>query len=196
MLSRCLVLIFLLIGTANPAMGHKLLLIAWVQGDQLMAEAAFGTGQFAAEMQIIVDDAVSGETLLTGTTDEQGYFETILPQEILRRGAPLLVTASDGAGHVARQTIPAEDLRPFISEELTEKTVPAGDAKQHQPGISGLDEALLQRLVQDAVRQEIAPLRRDILALSQTGPGIPEIIGGIGWIIGLASLGAWLLRRK
>ena len=59
---------------------------------------------------------------------------------------------------------------------------------------------LIQQAVAAAVAenlsQEIAPLRRDILALSQRGPGIPEIVGGIGWIVGLAGLGALLLRRK
>ncbi|GAB6057424.1 Ig-like domain-containing protein [Desulfonatronum parangueonense] len=195
MLTRFLILIFLLLGTANPCLGHKLLLIAWVQGDRLMAEAAFGTGQYASKMQIIVDDAVSGETLLTGATDEQGFFEITLPPEVLNRRAPLLVTASDGAGHVARQTIPAEDLLPAVSADRTEISALTEDAEQTQPRISDLDETLLRELVQDAVRQEVAPLRRDILALQQAGPGIPEIIGGIGWIIGLASLGAWLLRR-
>ncbi|SMP78118.1 nickel transport protein [Desulfonatronum zhilinae] len=182
----------------TTAHAHRLLLMAWVQGDRLVVETAFGTGQIGANMAITVQDAVTGDVLLSGTTDAQGLYEVALPATALERRAPLLVQATDGAGHLAEQTIAPDEL-PALDIPSTASPSP--------PEVTGLPEQLpdqlpdqlsmlLQQAVAEAVRQEIAPLRREILALSQRGPGIPEIVGGIGWIVGLAGLGALLLRRK
>ncbi len=178
----------------TTAHAHRLLLMAWVQGDRLVVETAFGTGQIGANMAITVQDAVTGDVLLSGTTDAQGLYEATLPATVLERRAPLLVQATDGAGHLAEQSIAPDEL-PALAIPSTASPSP--------PEVTGLPEQLpdelsmlLQQAVAEAVRQEIAPLRREILALSQRGPGIPEIVGGIGWIVGLAGLGALLLRRK
>ncbi|WP_028572186.1 hypothetical protein [Desulfonatronum lacustre] len=185
----------------TTAHAHRLLLMAWVQGDRLVVETAFGTGQIGANMAITVQDAVTGDVLLSGTTDAQGLYEVALPATALERRAPLLVQATDGAGHLAEQTIapdelPALDIPSTASPSPPEATgLPSfpDHSADHSPSQLSM---LLQQAVAEAVRQEIAPLRREILALSQRGPGIPEIVGGIGWIVGLAGLGALLLRRK
>ncbi|TVQ95894.1 MAG: hypothetical protein EA399_16900 [Desulfovibrionales bacterium] len=199
-----LLIALLLCSTAfwwNPAAhAHRLLIMAWIQGDRLMVETAFGTGQIGANMTITVKDAVTGDVLLSGATDAQGLYEAVLPTTALDRRAPLLVQATDGAGHLAEQTIAADELPsraapstaapspPKVADLPSIPDHPMDDANQLSP--------LLQQAIAEAVRQEIAPLRREILALSQRGPGIPEIVGGIGWIVGLAGLGTVLLRRR
>ncbi|WP_031387621.1 hypothetical protein [Desulfonatronum thiodismutans] len=179
------------------AHAHRLLIMAWVQGDRLMVETAFGTGQIGANMAITVQDAVTGDVLLSGATDAQGLYEAALPATALERRAPLLIQATDGAGHLAEQTI--------APEELPALAAPSTASPPEVTGLPSLPDhpidhaqlsPLIQQAIAEAVRQEIAPLRREILALSQRGPGIPEIVGGIGWIVGLAGLGALLLRRK
>ncbi|PTN33471.1 hypothetical protein [Desulfonatronum sp. SC1] len=181
------------------AHAHRLLIMAWIQGDRLMVETAFGTGQIGANMTITVQDAVTGDVLLSGATDAQGLYEAPLPAIALERRAPLLVQATDGAGHLAEQTIAPDELPALAAPSSASPSPPEipdlpsfPDQHMDQTRLS----PLLQQAVAEAVRQEIAPLRREILALSQRGPGIPEIVGGIGWIVGLAGLGALLLRRK
>ncbi|WP_045222341.1 hypothetical protein [Desulfonatronum thioautotrophicum] len=178
---------------------HRLLIMAWIQGDRLMVETAFGTGQIGANMTITVQDADSGEHILSGSTDEQGFFEAQLPATALERRAPLLVQATDGAGHLAGQTIAPDDYpmhQAPSSPSPPSPSVPSIPSVQDLPMDPTHLSHLIQQAVAETVRQEIAPLRREILALSQRGPGIPEIIGGIGWIVGLAGLGAMLLRCK
>lgn len=178
---------------------HRLLLMAWIQGDRLMVETAFGTGQVGANMTITVQDAATGDVLLSGVTDAQGLYEAPLPATALERRAPLLVQATDGAGHLAEQTIAAEELPLPEASSTVSTPQPSPPVAPSSPDHStdpALLSPLLQQAIAEAVRQEVAPLRREILALSQRGPGIPEIIGGIGWIVGLAALGALLLRRK
>lgn len=178
--------------TPQPAMAHKLLVMAWIQGDQLMGEAAYGDGSFTANAKGTVLDGASGEQLLTFTTDDSGAFQAVLSAEILARGAPLLVQVGDGVGHRAEYVIDAQEYAPAAQAD---SSALQAQAHGHEAGI-GLDQEVIVRMVREAVRQEVAPLRREVIALSQSGPGFSEILGGIGYIIGLASLGFWLLRKR
>lgn len=181
----------------TTAHAHRMLIMAWVQGDRLVVETAFGTGQIGANIAITVQDAVTGDELLSGTTDAQGLYEAALPATALERRAPLLVHATDGAGHMAEQTIAPDELPALAILSTASPSPPEATGLASMPDHSPDQlSMLLQQTVAEAVRQEITPLRREILALSQRGPGIPEIVGGIGWIVGLAGLGALLLRRK
>lgn len=181
---------------AQPALGHRLLLMAWVQGDVLMGEAAFGDGTAGANVLITLLDGASGEKIASLHADGQGNFEYGLTKDVLNRGNPLLVRASDGAGHLAERVLDADELalaRPGLAADHGTGDDPAHAFQEH---VSAPDMALLQQLIQEAVRNEVAPLRREVLALSRSGPGVTEILGGIGYIIGLAGLGFWLLRKS
>lgn len=80
---------------------------------------------------------------------------------------------------------------------LPAATPPAGTAAL-QVGKSGpvLDQAALQALVEAAVEKKIAPLRAMLVAEKEKGPGLTEIIGGIGWLVGLAGLAAYAGSRR
>ncbi len=196
MIKRFVLTLFLVFFMVQPGQGHRLLLLGWVQDDLLMVETAFGDGSLGAHIHIEVMDAVTEELILSGHSDEEGFFEAVLPGDVFARGNPLLVRAGDGAGHVARHTIGAEELEraqpPATPSEKTETSMAADFPEKGAP----FNEELVRRIVQESVRQELAPLRRDILALQQSRPGLTEILGGIGYIIGLASLGTWLVRRR
>lgn len=185
----------------NPAKGHKLLLMAWVQGDHVMVETAFGDGTLAADILVTVLDAVTGQEVLAARSDAQGFVQLPLPPPVLIRNGPLLVRASDGAGHLAEQVIESEELvlaqtDTAILEQNPEPGPDSAESAGLVPSLSASEDEWITRVVREAVRQEVAPLRRDVIALSRSGPGIPEIMGGIGYIIGLASLAAWLLRKR
>lgn len=201
MLMRSLLFLVVLIGVHQPAFGHKMLLMAWLEGEQLMVEVAFGDGSFAAHTRVSVLDAASSETLLSGNTDDQGFWQVLLPAEVLNRDTELLVRANDGAGHMVEQLIDADELRlarPAASLETVTRaaSTPTALLDDRQETTIRADAEMIRQIVQEAVRQETAPLRREILALRQSGPGVTEIMGGIGYIIGLACLGALLLRKR
>ena len=67
-----------------------------------------------------------------------------------------------------------------------------------QAGTSGVvvDQAALQAIVEAAVEKKIAPLRAMLVAEKEKGPGLTEIIGGIGWLVGLAGLAAYAGSRR
>ena len=57
------------------------------------------------------------------------------------------------------------------------------------------NQADLATSLDTALDQKLAPVRRMLSEQTQKGPGLQEIIGGLGWILGLVGLAAWLRRR-
>lgn len=76
-------------------------------------------------------------------------------------------------------------------------TPSAGNSQQDnaQAGNLPVDEATLRRIVDEALEAKLAPLRRS-LAGNETGPRMTDIIGGIGYLVGLAGLAAWARSRR
>ena len=60
-----------------------------------------------------------------------------------------------------------------------------------------LDEKLgatLEQWLDAKLDEKFVPVRRALA--QQSGPGLRDIVGGIGWLIGLAGLAAWFRRRS
>ena len=70
-----------------------------------------------------------------------------------------------------------------------------------QPVQTTLNEAQLRAIMQDTVRQELqaqlSPLRQQLAEQQgDTIPSVREIVGGMGWLLGLGALGFWWSERK
>ncbi len=50
--------------------------------------------------------------------------------------------------------------------------------------------------VQAVVRRELEPVKQMLANMSQSGPGVTEVIGGIGYILGLFGMVAYMKSRK
>ena len=53
----------------------------------------------------------------------------------------------------------------------------------------------LKRMVQELLAEELAPIRRSLAKAEDRTPDIHDIMGGIGYLLGLAGLIAWLKNR-
>lgn len=58
-----------------------------------------------------------------------------------------------------------------------------------------LDAAALERIVEAAVEKKIAPLRAMLVGEKEKGPGLTEIIGGLGWLVGLAGIATYFAAK-
>ena len=59
-----------------------------------------------------------------------------------------------------------------------------------------LSPETVRQIVDTALEQKLAPLRRDLAQLRAQGPRLTEIVGGIGWLVGLAGLGLYFKGRR
>lgn len=161
--------LFLLL--AGNAWAHRMNLFALAEGTVIKGTATFGGGGGGAGLTIRFSGP-DGAPLGTATTALDGSFTF----PIARRMDHLLAVESMD-GHAASFVVKAEE----IAESL-----PAGSDLRIPPGNAELEAA---------VARQIAPLRAQIAAYEER-VRLHDILGGIGYIVGLAGLAFFLLGRK
>lgn len=176
-----LLLIFLL--PPLQAHGHKIHTFAWVSGDTVTVESGFFGNHPLINGKVSVKNKQSGETILEGISDNKGVFTFTIPAIIKRRAEDLLITVSGGEGHQAEWLLPA-------SEYLSDDSISILPQKQT------VDGEELRKIVQEVLEQELAPIKRNIARAADQKPGFRDTMGGIGYLLGLAGLVAWLRNRK
>lgn len=166
------------------AIAHKVSVYAFIEDGMVYVEGYFFDGAPCKACPVEVRADLGGSVLLVADTDEQGHLEFEAPQAY-----PLYLKMAAGQGHAANFVL--EGRQEPMAEIYILESQRESQGKELED-CSGDMEAL----VDAAVKARIAPLRQEIsrLRAASERPGITEIIGGIGYIIGLA--GIWLYFRK
>ncbi|MBA7501091.1 hypothetical protein ES704_03853 [subsurface metagenome] len=190
-----LIFIFLIIMMVNISVfAHKVNIFAYVEGDKVYTESYFNDGKKCIDSKIEVFDN-QGNKLLEGLTDEEGMFSFEIPsKDVIDGDLKVVLTAS--MGHRAEYIILANELRGVtgLINEKSEEPIPAVS-----PEISSLDLKEIQSLIEDALDKKLKPIMREMIEIkkSQEDKISPtEIIGGIGYIIGIFGIIAYFLSRK
>lgn len=179
----------------GPAWAHKVAAYAYAEGDRLMGEAYFAGGDKAMGCPVELYDA-AGKLLLKGQTDAQGAFSLPLPQA----APPLKVVVLAGDGHRAEYEVTAEDLgqkadaatpaQPAVATQAS----PA--ASPQAAGAAAVDAAALEQALAKVLEQKLAPLRAQLSKMAADQPSqLTQIVGGLGWILGLVGVAAFFLGR-
>jgi nickel transport protein len=190
----------LLIEAANA---HGVSVFAWVDGNTVYVESKFSGGKKVKAGKIIVTDS-QGVELLHGTTNDQGEFSFKIPKK-----TALTIELSAGAGHRAEWVIPVSEMdisdkKEVLPEEQTainelpaaaKSQVETGMAGNMQP-LSGLTAEDLQAAVEKAVEKKLQPVMKILAESKQRGPTVKDVFSGIGYIIGLVGIAAYINSRK
>ncbi len=170
----------LLLGGCFAAEAHRLELFARVEGRAIHGTASFHGGRPVAGATVEVR-LVGGEVLASTVTDSEGRFAVPVDRQ-----APLEVVVFSRDGHAARVRLAAAALPP-------EPTAGATDATPRAQ-----QEELAERvakLVSEEVCRQLVPLH-DGLADLERRVAIRDVLGGLGYLLGLAGLAAYLLARR
>ena len=189
--------VVLLILVPALARAHKVTVFAWVEGDRVYTESKFSGGRVAKDARIEVYNA-AGEKLLEGRTDDEGKFAFKPP-----RPEDLQIVLIAGAGHRNEWRLSAEE---FTDAGAAAASSPAASVVETAPSQSGslesppsgtitLSPGEFQALIEQALDRKLAPIMHRLVALDQ-GPSLSDIIGGIGYIIGLVGLAAYFNSRR
>lgn len=172
---------------------HKVTIFAWVEGDTVHAESKFSGGRVAKQARIEVYDR-TGALLLEGRTDDEGRFVFKAPkQEELR------IVLVAGAGHRNEWVVKAEEfadrVRPVADDDtlLPNQTEPVADTPL--AGRIDVSREDLQTMIEGALDKQLQPVLRRLQQMDE-GPRLADIIGGIGYILGLVGLGAYIHFRR
>jgi nickel transport protein len=184
-----LIFVFLIIMMINiPALAHKVIIFAYVEGDRVYTESYFSDGKKCIDSKIEVFDN-QGNELLEGLTDGEGEFSFEVPPE----DGDLKIVLTAGMGHRAEYSISADELRGatgLIKEE------PEESVSVISPETSSVDLKEIQSLIEDALDEKLKPIMKEIKKSQEDKISPTEIIGGIGYIIGFFGILAYFLSRK
>lgn len=185
------------------ANAHKLRVFAWPEGDIIYGQTAFGGNRKPSNVEITVQDAGSHAILLSLRTDEQGKFSFTLPEKAIQQQIDLLLVVNSGDGHRGEWPLAAAEYLALPSQALIGKnqkpvaTITASSPSAAARTISNhIDEQLLRRIVAEELEKKLAPLKYMLAENSDNSPDLLDILGGIGCILGLAGILAWLQSRK
>jgi nickel transport protein len=193
---------------ATPAAAHNVFVFASARDHRIEGEVYFRGGTPARDAKVTVVGP-GGETLGNTTTDEKGEFA--FP---VRFRCDHKLIADVGEGHRAEFTVSAEELPDDLpapggtdtaslkQPDEAEATSPDQPAQQAAPPAStGSVQATakVESLKADiqALDRQIAQLRKD-LNRSQSELRLRDILGGVGYILGVMGLVFYFLgvRRK
>lgn len=193
----------------HPADAHKVNIFAYAQGGKIYAEGYFVDGTKCKNSVIEVVDGNTGEQLLEGKTDDNGQMSFPIP-----RVTALKLILHAGAGHQNDYMLTEEEVRdamPAVKKqaerrnEQKKKAVPEQkQTKREQvarventiyPPVSSGE---LETVVEKVVDSKLQPVLKILLELQEKSgkPGVTEILGGIGYIIGILGIIAYYKGRR
>ncbi len=200
MRSFFLFLAFTLLGQA-PALAHRVNVFAFVEGGEIVVECSYSKSKPVRNGAITVFDADGGTNLLQGTTNEEGLFRFPVPQQARLSGSDLRILLQAGEGHQNEWIVAAEEFlgaKAPAPPEPVPAAVESGDGGMRRaaaPSAPGLTKAEVEEVVGALLDARLAPIKRSLLEQSQREPELREIIGGIGWILGLVGIAAYFKSR-
>jgi nickel transport protein len=171
---------------------HRVMVFAWVEGDTVHTESKFSGGKAVNGGKILVYD-LDGNPLLSGKTYKQGKFSFKIPQ---KTGMKIVIQA--GMGHRGEWTLPLSEIAPHEPkpEPAVSQETPAGMSEAGVPASSvSLDQ--IRRVLDQSLDQRLNPVLKMLSESRDKGPTLRDILGGIGYILGLMGLAAYIhFRRK
>ena len=188
-----LIFVFLIIMMVDISVfAHKVNIFAYVEGDKVYTESYFNDGKKCIDSKIEVFDDQANK-LLEGLTNEEGMFSFgVPPEDAIDGDLKVVLTAS--MGHRAEYTIPANELGGGVAESTQEKS--EEPIPTVFPEISSFDLKEIQSLIENTLDEKLKPIMREIKKSQEDRISPTEIIGGVGYIIGIFGMIAYFLSRK
>ncbi len=209
----------------EQAAAHGVYIFAWADGPRICTSSYFSKSSKVRGGEVIMADS-RGTILGNGRSDDAGTVCFSPPQEAQElvftvlagqghRGDYVLPAADVGQAIAARQREAAEGASPVAQSDgpAPEKAAPASGGSAPSPAenapasaaaapsaeqaLSPAERREVLAIVRKELGQELGPVRQ---ALAKQGrdpsPGFRDILGGLGWIFGLAAIGALYYNRK
>ncbi len=159
------------------ASAHKVNIFAYSENGMVYTESYFNDGKKVQNGTVKVYDNETNKLLITGKTNKSGEFTFKIPEQ-----TDLKIVIEAGLGHRNVYVLKDEEVtRPDIETSNT------GPINQNQ-------EKLIERIVDkktEPIMKRLSNIEKQIQK-----PGLSEILGGLGYIIGLMGIAAYFKSKK
>ena len=196
----CQAILFILIICAltTPALAHRVLIFAYAEGDTIHTESKFVPNDAVRQGKILVLDQKTGKELLTGITDDHGKFSFKIPSAAVAQKLDLEIVVEAAMGHRGTWLLKADS---YLTGATPGKTAAPAPASPTAPAVPeskavNIDQKALETVVNIALERHLAPIKEMLtdLTIHRTTP--TDVIGGIGYILGLFGLAAYFLSKR
>ncbi|HAA84256.1 MAG: Uncharacterized protein XD42_1193 [Thermodesulfobacterium sp. 37_54] len=181
---------------------HKVNLFVFREGEKISGEGYFANGAPCMKCAIEVY-TLKGKKIAQTTTDEKGRFEVRIKEK-----EPLLVRLIAGEGHLAEEKL--EGSTEVASNDKTKENITKKERVdlQNKKDVENIkitnsknveiDREMLKAVVKEVLSEELGSFKGNFLELKKDLNRVrfQDIIGGIGYIIGVLGLLAMLKARK
>ena len=193
-----LTLIICLLMPAAPAQSHRANVFAWVENSSVIGEASFAGGRPAVNSRIAVLHGPGGKEILSTKTDDSGKFSFEIPANVRKDGGDLEIVLEAGMGHRDSWVIKAEEygaVQPDQDERLKAQSAPS---KTSESAVTCADAEKIEELAASvkALSGQVGEISETLARRSESGPGLTEIVAGIGYIFGLVGIAAYARSRR
>lgn len=167
------------------AEAHLFKVFAYVEGNTIHGSVYFAGGTAVENAQITLKGKTSDKPInLTSNIKGEFLYTATTPDDYL-------IQANTGDGHQAEWLIKAETFSQAATTANT--TTPA--SADSQPKAFEKTDPQLATLVEQAVAKQIGPLRES-LQRNHDRARLSDIIGGIGFIFGIAGIALWWRSKQ
>lgn len=202
----------------TAAFAHRVNVFAWAEGTTVHTESFFSSGSKAQNSAVTATDKKTGKVIAKGITNSKGEWSFPLSADAIKTKDPIVITLDAGQGHAGSWTLQAEDFADATPKQpaSTKAITPAANTKVQTPAQKieqpsakntatpaatvTLTTTELDTLIRTAVRQELIPIKAQVAKLNaqilQPETNMKDIFGGIGYILGLLGLAAFMQYRK
>ncbi|MGO9122138.1 MAG: hypothetical protein ACLQPD_31570 [Desulfomonilaceae bacterium] len=190
------------------AWSHGVNVFAYVDGPKIFVEGYF-TGKSKAVGAIVEVFDAQGNKLHEGKTNDNGVYSFKVLDVVPVRG-DLRIVLKAGPEHQAEFRIPVSDLPVYPKRKAAVLGIPKEPHPQEtivnedeDTRALPRDQAVLKRLVEEVVDSRIQSLetmlrqqQKILMELKERRFSSIEIFGGIGWILGIVGVAAYLMSRR
>ena len=186
----------LLLTLTSPAAAHQIHLFAHADGSQIQGEVYVRGGQPVREARVRAFSP-TGEALGETTSDAQGSFTLAAPYRCDYR-----LVAGSGDGHEAQYTLAAEELPeslpPYTASDAAPAKLPSSSAtvpaKVEAAKVESAESGLAAERL-ESLHGQVVQLRKQLDAYEQKVRW-HDILGGIGYILGLMGVASYFLAAR
>jgi len=188
----------LLILVSSNALAHKVNVFAYAENGMVYTESYFSDGKKVMDSTVEVFDAQNNKLLLTGKTDKNGEFSFKIPQAT---GLRIVLTAS--MGHKNEYFLSEGEVRDAMGiakapEKSPPERVETEKMEELPETVTQVYGGRLEALMEQVVEKKTAPIMRKLLKIEEQmqKPSLQDIIGGLGYIVGLMGIGIYFRYKR
>jgi len=188
-MKKCLWLMILLVVLVFPAMAlaHRVSVFAYQEGNKITVEGFFSDGTPTKHAKVEAFDK-NGKKLFSGQTNAKGILSFKAP-----RMDTLKIVLRASMGHRAETVFHLKNATSGTAAASPKEEKSVMPAPGASAAVSGITESQLKTIVHEEVARAIQPVMRTLARQEAKKISFADIIGGIGWIMGL--MGIWMMMK-